>query len=328
MFCCYNIMVHLYAYMKCNEQRGNILLEHMEQSGKETFRICSSRLTVEVARPGSAIQKGARFDLTGHVVQVTLDGRHMFCAPEDYDDNRGSGGLGLCNEFYDFSETLYNSARKGEQFPKMGVGLLMRENDGGNCNFMVHFEKEIYPIEVTAGKDTAMFAVQPVECRGYAARLGKKLSVESSTLLIEYEFQNTGAKPIELMEYNHNFVCIDDHPIGPDYLLRLPYPVEMPETPGILAVRGNEITWKGIPDESFYCKPVVPVGIKPHAWELVHKPSGVGMREIDDFPVDHIALWGKRYVVSPEIFIRPRLQPGETLQWRRRYEFFTDSHMR
>lgn len=295
----------------------------MTRTAPEPLTIRSSRLAIELARPGSAIQKGSRFDLTGQAVQVVLDGRHTFCAPEDFDENRGSGGLGLCNEFWDYSNTLFHSAGCGERFPKMGVGLLLRET-GDEYHFMTHYPKQAYPIDMAATDDTATFTVHPAECQGYAGRLEKKLSVINESLLIEYSFENVGTKPIDVMEYNHNFVCIDGHPVGPDYRLRLPYPVEMAETPGVLSVRGKEITWKGIPDTAFYCQPRVLDRNQPYMWELTHMPSGVGMREYDDFPIDHAALWGKSHVVSVEVFIRLRLAPNESLKWRRKYEFFVE----
>lgn len=296
--------------------------EQAEKSGAPTFCIGDGRLLIELAWPGGAMQKGARFDLTGHVVQATLDGVHTFCAPEDFDENRGSGGLGLCNEFWDFSGALYGSAEVGGQFPKMGVGLLTRQTEGP-CNLMVPHEKAVFPIDVSASGRAASFVVHPVECNGYAARIEKTLSVEQNSLLIDYSFENAGGKPIEIREYNHNFVCIDGHPVGPDYRLRLPYPADMAEQPEILELDGREITWKGIPGGAFYCRPRAAAMPRPHIWELVHTPSGVGMREIDDFPADGLALWGKRHVVSPEVFFHIGLEPGGRLSWRRRYEFFT-----
>lgn len=293
-------------------------------SNADTFKISSDRLEVELAYPSSAIQKGARFDLSGHVVQVVLDGKHVFAAPEGYDEKRGSGGLGLCNEFADTTQAMYSGAAIGEKFPKMGVGLLTREGPE-DYFFMTHYEKAPYPMEVSVSGGSAQFHVEPVECRGYTARLVKKLSVQSNMLTIEYLLENVGSQPMNLVEYNHNFVCIDNQKIGPGYRLTLPYSPEIEKTPEILSVQNGEITWKYIPGEgeAFFCLPKGFDKVSPHRWELVHEPSGVGMRETDDFPVDHLALWGMNHVVSPEVFIRLNLAPGESKKWSRRYEFFS-----
>jgi hypothetical protein len=298
------------------EQKG-------ELNGETTFLISSDRLQVELAWPGSAIQKGARFDLTGHAVQITLDGSHVFCAPESFTEDRGSGGLGLCNEFHDLDQTLFNSAPEGQPYPKMGVGIISKGSDN-DYHFMNHYSKTPYPMEVSADTSSALFTVLPVECQGYAARLEKKVRVESNRLYFEYFFENAGKKAIEIMEYNHNFICIDRHSIGPDYQFTLPGPITMEKTPDLLMVHGNEVTWKATPTEPFYCNPSVAAGVSPHHWELVHKPSGVGVRETDSFPVHHLALWGTDHVVSPEVFVHSVLKPGESLRWSRGYEFFVN----
>ena len=62
------------------------------------MQIVSSRLAVEISEPGT-LYRGARFDWTGFVTQVTLDQQHTFCAPEALPGGRGTGGMGLCNEF-------------------------------------------------------------------------------------------------------------------------------------------------------------------------------------------------------------------------------------
>ena len=288
---------------------------------ENTFTISSDRLKVEVVWPGSSIQKGARFDLSGHIVQVTLDGRHVFCAPEASDADRGSGGLGLCNEFQDISCSMYNEAMPGEKFPKMGVGLLTRKTEE-DYFFMTHYEKVPYPIEVSVSDRFADFLVQPVECLGYAARIEKSLCVDSNNLLIKYFFVNTGSRPIEVLEYDHNFICIDNNPIGPDYSFRLPYEIKMDKIPDVLLLNGREITWKKIPEEAFYCLPKGYEGMDSHMWELVYKPGNVGVREYSNFPAHNLAFWGLRHVASPEVFIKVNLNPGESLGWSRRYEFF------
>ena len=42
----------------------------------------SDRLLVEIAKPGT-VYAGSRFDWTGFITQVYLDGKHTFCAYED-----------------------------------------------------------------------------------------------------------------------------------------------------------------------------------------------------------------------------------------------------
>jgi hypothetical protein len=91
---------------------------------------------------------------------------------------------------------------------------------------------------------------------------------------------------IDTHEYCHNFMGIDGHVIGPEYRLRFPYPVQLEHLSGAfralappllrkllpgfvldklisrialqgmkaVQVEGNEITFRGKPEASFYCR--------------------------------------------------------------------------
>src|SRR5688572_25534831 len=89
----------------------------------DRLHLISDRLRVDIATPGSSTYAGSRFDWTGLITQVTLDGRHTFCGQEAT-DGTGTGGIGLCNEFGIFEPVGYDDARVGDQFPKLGIGLL------------------------------------------------------------------------------------------------------------------------------------------------------------------------------------------------------------
>ena len=114
--------------------------------------LAGDRLCVEIAPPGSEYYNGSRFDWTGFVVQVTLDNTHTFCGPESRDGS-GTGGIGLCNEFGIFRPIGFDDARPGDQFPKLGVGLLTQP-DGSPYRFYRDYAIEPFDIRVTSGCDT------------------------------------------------------------------------------------------------------------------------------------------------------------------------------
>jgi hypothetical protein len=275
---------------------------------------------VEVARPGS-VYHGSRFDWTGFVTQVTLNGEHIFCVPESLTPGKGSGGRGLCNEFGIHEPIGYEDTRVGEKFPKLGVGLLTRPDDGA-YDFFRPYEIEPFPIQVATEEDRVIFTVEPLPCRGYEARLTKTLSLHEHRLRIDYRLENVGTELLETTEYYHNFIGIDGHAVGGDYRLRLPYPIELPEAQEIFDIKGNELRWRWQPEGDFYGQPRG-FGDEPgHRWELIHKPSGVGLREESRFKVERVALWGTTHVISPEAFIKIAVAPGDEQTWCREYEFF------
>lgn len=317
------------------------------------IRLRSDRLDVEIAPPGFAY-RGTRFDWTAFITQVTLDGRHTFCVPESYEPGQGTGGVGLCNEFGIDVPIGYDDAQPGDRFPKLGIGLLIRPDDAPYRFARPYEIAERFPVQIDAAAERVRFTVEPLECRGYAARLEKTVSVQGAQLEIAYRLQNVGRQPLRTVEYCHNFIGIDGHSIGPDYRLRLPYPIQFEPLPpamlrqalpgilrkiapdwllkrimegmiqrrgNILVVEGNELTLNTVPQRAFYQRLLGYARTDRPQWELVHTPSGVGVSEIDDFAPVRVAVWGTTHVISAEVFVGIDLEPGGAQTWSRRYEF-------
>ncbi len=290
-------------------------------SEAQAIKISGNRLEIEIAYPGTSYT-GSRFDWTGFITKVVLDGKHTFCAPESPIPGEGSGGFGFCNEFGIHTPVGYDEVKPGEKFHKLGTGLLTRP-DESDYFFFDKYEVTPYPVTIEADSDHVRFELEPVNCNGYAVQMIKEVSVAENAMIIKYSLKNVGSKPIQTEEYCHNFISIDNNPTGPEYVLKFPYSAESNETPDVLNVSGNEISWNKQPENDFY---IVPGGFKPvenHTWELLHKPSGVGVREISNFPIQKVAVWGKGHVISPEVFVAINIAPGQTQSWERVYEFFS-----
>lgn len=290
-------------------------------------RLSNGILTVDIADIGD--YSGTRFDWTGFITQVTLEeGKHTFCVPESLKPGEGTGGRGLCNEFGISRAIGYDEAPIGEWFPKLGVGLLQKKDSQ-----LYSFDKDYTVIpfakEIMIDNKVVKYTVRPMESNGYAMQLIKTISLHEDQLIIEYELHNKGDKPFQTEEYVHNFIGIDGLSTGSDFELRLPgaLKVEEPEssyTKDLLEVSSNTLSWAREPDRPFYC--MLRGWEEPEAefnWELIHKPSGIGVRESGDFPVARMALWGERHVISPEIFVNISLLPRQSKSWSRIYRFFS-----
>ena len=331
--------------------------ETLSGSDAGVIMLRSDRLAVEIVSPGTEYQ-GTRFDWTGFITQVTLDSSgstqpHTFCVPESLQPGQGTGGIGLCNEFGNDLAVGYADVRPGDLFPKLGIGLLRRPDEAAYNFFRPYEIAQPFPVEVDTAADRATFTVQPLDCRGYAVRLRKAITVHGNQVQIAYQLENVGRQPIVTNEYVHNFVGIDRHPMGPDYRLRLPYRIEI-EMPsgvlgrmlprfvrkllpaavlarverillrrmlGVLIIGDQEIGFRATPHQPFYCLLKGFARSERPQWELVHLPSGVAMRETDDRAPSRVAVWGTTHVISAEVFVDVHVQPGETQAWTRRYEF-------
>jgi hypothetical protein len=284
----------------------------------------NDHLAVELADPAACA--GVRFDRTGFITQVRLKrGGHTFCTRERPAPGEGTGGAGICSEFGLFTPVGYNSAAAGQPFPKLGVGLLTRL-DGADYDFRAAYPADYFSIRMEVDGQFAQFIVEPKECRGYAAKLEKKIRIDGASLIIDYALHNVGTEPIVTEEYTHNFLAIDGHCPGPAYRLTFAMPVRLDAmepayTPRIVDVAERGLRLLCEPERDIYCA----FGVPPAAavgWELVHMPTGVGLREICRFEAARLAVWGAPHVLSPELFIALRVMPGERKTWRRVYGFF------
>lgn len=316
--------------------------------------IKSNRLSVEIAQPGS-IYRRTRFDWSGFITQVTLDGMHTFCAVEDPDPEKGSGGIGLCCEFGNEKAVGYDETAPGQVFSKPGVGLLVRAGEEPYNFFTTYEIAHPYEVQVETTPNSATFTTLPLECQGYAFKVERTIQVQDNQLSMRVQFDNVGSKAIHTHEYCHNFLSIDHHPTGPDYRLTFAYPVRFQDLtylyrrmlrswvrnlmpgfllraivkrvvdPSVLAVDGNELTWHSTPVRPYFGRLEGFERSSGPQWELRHLPSGLRVSETDDFTPARVVVWGVGHVMSAEVYIDIDLEPGGSMNWTRQYQFDRDS---
>lgn len=289
------------------------------------MQITSGRLSVHVAKPGS-VYAGPRFDWTGLVTQVTLDGSHTFCTTESAagDDTAGStGGIGLCNEFGLQTPIGFTECKVGQQFPKLGVGRLTRI-DRRRYKMNYPYPIDPFPIRTSRGKNWAKFVVDPMDCRGYASRLTKTVRLADTTLTISYLLENVGKKPLQTDEYNHNFLALNNTPTGPDLELTFGMPVRAKRPAPGFRCKDKQFWWpKPFKDTAFWT-PLLGVTRAQQVdswWELRQRRTGQAMREHVSSAWCKSAVWGTPRVVSPEAFVKVDLAPGNAQGWTRTYTF-------
>ena len=289
-----------------------------------SYTLKTERLTAKISSAGEAYT-GRRFDWSGAVAQVELDGCHRFCRLEQVDPGeRTSGGYGMMAEFY-YPEA-YNAASPGEEFLKPGIGVLLkRQNDSWNPYGQ-------YPpyLTVTRGEratdERVVFeAFFTPGWNGYAYRITREIWLEDTTLSIRTTMDNLGEKPLQFPEYNHNFVspnCVD---IGPGVTLKVPgatygeVPAPLTYTP-----QGEDalIGFSGPVRQSFFVntESLAPRGDGAIAWEMT--ADGVGLRERISGSIARIGLWGVSHTLTPEVFVTIDIAPGQTQVWTRAWDFF------
>ncbi|ADU28746.1 hypothetical protein [Evansella cellulosilytica] len=289
------------------------------------YYLKNDRLKVEIQEPGT-FYKGSRFDWTGFISQITLDGNIEYCVPERLEEGEGTGGLGFCNEFGIDSPIGYDAIEVGELFPKVGVGLLKKDEDAAYDFFRTY---EVSPIEVKINKEanSITFETTNASPKGYGYHLIKEVAIVDNRLIIDYRLTNVGKYPIHTNEYSHNFIGINNEFIGEHYQLKMPRMKNIEVEVGSISSSHDQLTWPSTPDGDFYAHIDWEVKNGTYNWDVFHDKIGAGVREISEFEPSKIALWGRNHVVCPEVFIDIKLKPNEVKSWKRVYEFYQDKEV-
>lgn len=279
-----------------------------------------------------------RFCPAGAVEQVILHQKHRFCQPEQKISGRVTcGGQGLCSEFV--WDELACSAAPGEFFLKPGVGLLKQRPEGGP--YQMWKEYEVHPFEVSAeqtGENRAVFRQRQEDGRGILAMLTRSVKAEDNTLTITTSLENMGEAELCLMEYQHNFVALDDILVGPGYCLSIPYDktledlaektVRLPDyqipVQDVLEVRGQEVYWKKAMDDIACHKETEESNIlrlPEYTWMLSNRQTSARVSETVHFHPQRLVIWGIEHCICAEVYAKWQVEPGECQTFARTWRF-------
>ena len=264
-----------------------------------------------------------RFDDAGIVEQIIFNERHRFCQPEQIIPKKETtNGIGLCSEF--IWNELAKDTPPGTQFPKFGVGLLTQRSEGGDYNRWAQYDIEPYKRSYKIYEDRVEFTQYPKICMGLAARILKAVQINANTITITTTILNEGEKPLDMSEYQHNFIAINDIPIGPGYNLKIPYDRTLSEVkncvyslsgnndktqvlPDMIDVENHTITWLAQQTETEIVKITEESDIltlPQYKWTLSHDEHSVKISEICHFSPSKIILWGIEHTVCVEAFCK------------------------
>ncbi len=286
---------------------------------KDALRLQNHRLRADIAPPGRRYDL-TRFDWTGNVAQVLLDGRHTFLGQEQPAGSPAMGGFGLQNEFRIEGPGSFEDTPAGEWCIKIGIGLV-RKPDDKPYNFRQRYECRPFDVQVSQpSDDCAVYRSLLADARGFSLLYEKTVRIEDSTLTLEHRVENRG-KPIRFREFSHNFLLLDNHPIGPDYRLMFsslpPLTGEQPD----FTVSGDTIAWDRTPGDYFLVSGEIDAPPDTSRWRLDCAANGLAVTCDMDFPPVRLTLYGRADVVCPEVYTGQHLEEGETAVWSRRYTF-------
>ena len=300
------------------------------------MKLNNNRLQITFENPSTMTTP--RFSHAGFITEVILDGNYHFCMPEQILPNRrNSHGHGLCGEFVLPTGEL---SKCGEWFFKPGVGLVQQTADFQRFNIFGTYEVQPFPIIVEQpSQDKIIFKQTGPSHNGYGAEICKTYRLENNQLIRDIEVTNTGAKPLDLSEYQHNFISLEQKTVGPGYVLELPCDKNLSQLEDATLSWGDErhldsavylkehsVHWKDFMDEKVLYHESYEVDSQaPARWTLRHENSSVSVSEEVDFTPSMIIVWSVEHCVCAELYYNAKILPGDTAHWRRTWTFTNHS---
>ena len=269
---------------------------------------------------------GSRFDWTGKITQLRFQNTSILSSENLSKKNEHGFGRGLYNEFGIDSPLGFKEAEIGEWFHKIGVGLLKKTKS--EYRFNENYEIIPAAFRVITEKNKIIIYCTSDSINGYSYRLTKEIELFEKSFSIKHILENTGEKEIVTNEYNHNFIGINNGPIGENIILKFPFQVNPKELHEIVnpgnkvKIASSDLEFNAIPQEPFFFSNLSGHKLVDAAWELHDLNSKIGIRETGNFETQSINVWGSKHVISPELFIKIHISLGESKEWTRTYEVF------
>jgi hypothetical protein len=276
--------------------------------------------------------RGTRFDWSGVVGCLAYKGHNYFGVwfPH-YDPQLHDAITGPVEEFRSAngdSALNYDSAKPGDPFVKIGVGVLRRIDDAP-FKFAT-----TYPL-IDAGKWTTHIGRTSVSFEqdlkspigiAYVYKKTLELDKHDPVLILRHELKNTGTETMETQVYDHDFYVLDGAPTGPDMVVRFPFEARAEKDLGNGArVEGKQIVYGSELQAGQSASSVITgysIDVSSYDFVVENSKTGIGVEQTGDQPISRINFWSIRTTICPEAYIHLKIAPGETAHWTIRYRFY------
>ena len=288
--------------------------------------------------------KATRFDWSGVIADLEFSGHHLYrpwfalIDPDARDvvfkessivSGINSAMTGPVEEFQ--TPIGYETAKPGESFLKVGVGLL-RKIDDKPYSFTTHFDV------VDGGKWTVHKTAKSITFEqilgdqnsdyGYTFTNTIRFVGDGCELAIEHRLKNTGKLSISTRLYDHNFLTIDGVQVGSSYSISVPYKLEPTRAADNKFVKIDGSTATYVSDLQGQDR--VAFGLqgfstesKDYDFTIVNRTAKVQVKISGDHALANATVWSIRSVLAVEPFIDIQADPGKDALWNYRYTYST-----
>lgn len=219
----------------------------------------------------------------------------------------------------------FAEAAPGGHFVKIGVGVLCRP-DTAPYSFARRYEIVEAPAWQVEQAGTWVEMRQTLAHGVYDYEYSHRIElVEGEAAFItRHTLLNAGGAAIHQAHYSHNFLMVDQQPIGPAYEVTFPFaPVSSLASDSVARFNGSLLTFREpIPADQAVFTPLSGFGntVLDNGVMVRHRDAGVEVRIRGDKPVMRYHLFAVAGAVCPEPFVELHVAPGETITWQSRYD--------
>jgi hypothetical protein len=307
--------------------------------------ITNGQITAKLYLPDAktGFYRGTRFDWAGVIFSLQYGG-HEYYGPwftqqdpavrdfiyKDQDIVVGAAS-GVTGPAEDFRPLRYDTAKTGETFIKIGVGVLKKPDDTNYSPYRAYDIVDPGVWTVKTGPASVEFTHQlrdPASGYAYEYRKVVRLAGNEPEMVLEHSLKNIGQSPIATNVYDHNFLVLDRLPPGPGVEISFPFDIKTSRPPdaAMAEVRGNKIVYlKRLENEDRVTFPIQGFGsdAKDYDIRIEQRTIGAGMRITCDRPLSSMSLWSIRSTLSVEPFIAVSVEPGQEFTWKYTYTYYT-----
>jgi hypothetical protein len=308
--------------------------------------IKNKQLKATIYLPGdNQFYKGVRFDWSGWIGDLEFQGHHLYrpwfqsvdpsVRDVSYkgDDIVVGPNTAMTGPAEEFQQPVgYDTAKPGETFLKIGVGILRKDNNDRYA-FSTHFDivdggkwtvhstsKSVTTEQVLGGPDKDY---------GYVYTKTIRLVGDTNQMVIEHHLKNTGKLPLVSRVYDHNFLTIDGLGVGSADSVTAGYDIHStrPADAKFARIDGKTATYvsdlKGEDRVSFGLEGFSG-DAKDYDYTVKNQAANVQVHIVGDHPVVNAMVWSIRSILAVEPFIQVQADPGKDFSWTYTYTYSSD----
>ncbi len=319
-FICMCAVLTVYFVLSCSS---------VEKRGYPCVTISNGIIEASVSTEFGNYYQAQRFDWSGFIFSLKCNGHSYF--GEWVDSHDPTFHDNACGPAEEFRQIGYDNAKVGENFLKIGVGVLKKNTDRP-YTFRVNYEI------VDGGKWECTFDKTSItytqtlksDIASYIYKKTIELVEGKPEMKIRHTLKNIGKTDISSDVYCHNFFMIDNEPAGKSIRLKCAYNPTGAErrndTNEYSDIAGDTIFFKDTlpPDKSvLYCMFDGYDKVENNDFIFENLRTGASVRITGDRPLEKFAFWSctKTYCVEP--FVNIFIKPNEEFSWCLTYNFFT-----